>query len=224
MQATLFDVIDRPTADGSAPRCRMCARPAYWSQRTQQWSMYCASRACVNRERLCQSCGQTFQINIDGAGTKYCSLECKHQGYTAAYKSMKAQTRCAWCDTPKVGVRRNTSSQWPYICQPCIHPIRHLTDRLRNHRVDHQRARQLLDEPSCEVCGVDIVTKVRNSAGKIQARLVVDHDHACCPGERSCGNCIRGLICFQCNAAAGMLQNDSSIARALAGYLERASG
>lgn len=29
--------------------------------------------------------------------------------------------------------------------------------------------------------------------------LSVDHDHGCCPGKRSCGNCIRGILCPRCN-------------------------
>lgn len=31
-------------------------------------------------------------------------------------------------------------------------------------------------------------------------RLEVDHDHACCPGKKSCGKCIRGLLCLHCNS------------------------
>lgn len=27
----------------------------------------------------------------------------------------------------------------------------------------------------------------------------LDHDHACCPGRRSCGKCVRGILCTTCN-------------------------
>lgn len=30
-------------------------------------------------------------------------------------------------------------------------------------------------------------------------RLAVDHDHKCCPGDKICGKCIRGLLCSTCN-------------------------
>lgn len=37
----------------------------------------------------------------------------------------------------------------------------------------------------------------------------VDHDHNCCPGSYSCGNCVRGLLCNQCNTAFGLLGDSS---------------
>lgn len=38
--------------------------------------------------------------------------------------------------------------------------------------------------------------------------LAVDHDHSCCPGEKTCGNCIRGLLCARCNTAIGLMDDD----------------
>lgn len=43
----------------------------------------------------------------------------------------------------------------------------------------------------------------------------VDHDHRCCSGTRTCGDCVRGLLCARCNTGLGYF-NDSSIALARA--------
>ena len=36
---------------------------------------------------------------------------------------------------------------------------------------------------------------------------VVDHDHKCCSGTFSCGKCVRGILCHQCNVGLGMFQD-----------------
>ena len=49
----------------------------------------------------------------------------------------------------------------------------------------------------------------------------VDHDHSCCPGTSSCGNCVRSVLCMDCNRALGFLRDDPDRAMALATYLWR---
>ena len=42
----------------------------------------------------------------------------------------------------------------------------------------------------------------------------VDHDHACCPEKnRSCGRCLRGLLCHGCNIALGHVERRYALAR-----------
>lgn len=35
-------------------------------------------------------------------------------------------------------------------------------------------------------------------------RPSLDHSHACCPGKKSCGKCIRGILCQGCNTIIGL--------------------
>jgi Recombination endonuclease VII len=37
-------------------------------------------------------------------------------------------------------------------------------------------------------------------------RLAVDHDRRCCPGSKSCGRCVRGLLCGSCNPKLGFYE------------------
>lgn len=63
----------------------------------------------------------------------------------------------------------------------------------------------------CAICGK------RKPGG--QGRFHVDHDHACCPGARSCGRCVRGLLCSRCNVGLGSFQDDVDRLTAAAAYL-----
>lgn len=49
--------------------------------------------------------------------------------------------------------------------------------------------------------------------------LRLDHDHSCCPGVGSCGKCVRGWLCHNCNSALGFVRDDENILDELKEYL-----
>jgi len=69
----------------------------------------------------------------------------------------------------------------------------------------------------CAICRQPETHRHRGT-GPVVA-LSIDHDHRCCPGTGSCGNCVRGLLCDRCNV--GRFPDDPALLRAAADYFER---
>lgn len=222
-----FDELEAaaPVATPGRPLCGICGSPAAWQPKNRRWSIYCGSNTCVSHTRPCKQCGRQFAKNEAGAGTKYCSLECKRQGYQEGFAGTRRQApqqQCAWCG--EWGQCSIYKSRWPYICERCLEPINHVLVRLKRHNVSHERAQKLTVDAGCEICGRDMLEWARplqRGAKSLEPLLTVDHDHGCCPGDKSCGRCVRGLICMCCNAALGMLRDDLAAAESLAEYLRQ---
>jgi hypothetical protein len=49
--------------------------------------------------------------------------------------------------------------------------------------------------------------------------LHIDHDHACCPGVRSCGKCVRGVMCAAHNTLVGQFEKIAPHLVWVVGYL-----
>lgn len=64
----------------------------------------------------------------------------------------------------------------------------------------------------CAMCGLP------PEDGKV---FTVDHDHRCCPGKKSCGTCIRGLLHQHCNAALGNLRDSLELATKACEYIKK---
>lgn len=56
---------------------------------------------------------------------------------------------------------------------------------------------------------------------QIRPATSIDHDHLCCDYSWSCGKCIRGILCNQCNTALGLLAENPTILSRLAEYINK---
>jgi hypothetical protein len=104
-----------------------------------------------------------------------------------------------------------------------VHKRRHYAENREHYaykaiRIKYSLTREqydaLLDAQGggCAICGT-------TQAGNRGRMLNVDHDHACCAGHKSCGQCVRGLLCARCNVGLGAFQDNPDRMVAAAAYL-----
>lgn len=79
----------------------------------------------------------------------------------------------------------------------------------RRHNVSQEWYEQAINR-GCEICGST-------------EALHIDHDHSCCPGTDSCGECVRGILCGNHNRALGLFEDNADHLIAAAFYLAKSS-
>jgi hypothetical protein len=71
----------------------------------------------------------------------------------------------------------------------------------------------VLNAGLCQICNRKLDTD----------KYAIDHDHSCCPGQGSCGKCVRGILCGACNRGLGHFRDSPQALRKAADYLEASS-
>lgn len=72
----------------------------------------------------------------------------------------------------------------------------------------------------CAICGQGQLV-VKAKAGGVRTQLSIDHDHRCCPRQKSCVKCRRGLLCTSCNTALGLVDDSIERLQMMIAYLRR---
>lgn len=199
-------------------------------------------RALVSRGR-CQSCAQKEKVGLCPGCGRERRLASKGLCWTC-YKNSRTGS-CADCgrDRPLQArglcgscLRRQRTGEcsgcgaearlWPGSrCWACYH---YDPEVLAKHRGSVRRSNLKRDygltpeqydellEAQGGACALSGCPATAEDQGQL---LSVDHDHACCPGWRSCGACVRGLLCWSCNALLGHAHDDPELLRGAIAYL-----
>lgn len=83
----------------------------------------------------------------------------------------------------------------------------------------YRLTQEQFDEKLTSQSGVCLGCGAERSSSRHE-HLSVDHDHACCPGVTSCGKCVRGLLCLQCNVLVALIEANPDRVQVLLDYLD----
>lgn len=138
-----------------------------------------------------------------------CDLCFYGSGYsTPVIVPLSSRPVIPWVRTPSI----ESTIDNPVVTVPETKPIPRSPSapNLKGHHLTKEQYDLILRRQSfgCAICG------------DAEAKLNIDHDHACCPRGGSCGRCVRGLLCRACNAGLGMFKDKTERLRAAVKYLE----
>lgn len=192
--------------------------------------MYVYTRAMSRATGVCAWCDKPFIYEVRGTATLYCSPE--HRAKARARRlresrSLLTDRRCPRCE--QVKSREEFAGDNAPYCKPCSaayvrgqraadpDPLRSRRESLARYGLTFEQFDAMLAAQGgrCKICGTGKPGGVGGPRG-----WHVDHDHACCSTrKRSCGNCIRGIICTNCNHVLGNARDDPVILQAALDYL-----
>lgn len=160
-------------------------------------------------QKLCRGCGlvlgyELFYDRNKGVGPLRLDARCRDCESERSLLRQRAQR--------EKGVKQRTVRKTPL--QARIANLRHM------FRMEPEDYRALLERQGggCAICG----TPEPQPFG-----LGVDHDHTCCfekndsgSYKRTCGRCVRGLLCQPCNSGLGLWRDDKARLYAAIAYLD----
>lgn len=97
-------------------------------------------------------------------------------------------------------------------------PKRRNLELYNRYHITTDQYHEILEQQNgcCALCGKHFL----ELTGRIK-RLCIDHDHKCCStSAKSCGKCIRGLICLRCNAMLGWIEHTGVSLGKIKEYME----
>lgn len=111
-----------------------------------------------------------------------------------------------WVDVSGFWKTKKSSDGLCYYCSDCV-------------RRDARRSKYKIDiaeylseaDFKCGICQKPIEERSAH----------VDHDHSCCSGSKTCGGCVRGVLCMHCNKGLGFFKDNSQNLINAVKYLEQ---
>lgn len=200
------------------------------------------------RDAVCNHCLRSFaqQVRRGSNPARYCSPRCKNSAgakLRIQRNQSKAERRCYKCkQTRPTDAFASASHSY---CRLCNNEVQREWRSANPSRVAEHKKRSIARAAAADpdyyrkltlsrygLTLADFERMLRDQGGMCGICRTdrpggrhdmwhVDHDRSCCPRSGSCGGCVRGLLCDNCNKGLGMFADETERLRAAALYLQR---
>lgn len=197
---------------GSTNQCRDCSKQ-YWKDRPKRL-VYDADPP---KEKPCTRCERTLPAS---------------EFPTNRYNKSGLNARCRDCCSDDHKKRIETLVVVPVaekVCRGCNRTLKasSFTKKASNNDGRHSRCKDCMRLLKIEhLYNITAERYLEMSKNGCQMdgcgsfyRLCVDHDHTCCSGEKSCGACVRGVLCDKHNTGIAKFDDDPEALLAAIEYL-----
>lgn len=110
----------------------------------------------------------------------------------------------AWCKS----CASSHNKTWHQDNQDAIRPRKRVSKRKYTYGLTEEQYQTMLEQQEglCACC-------------KEVPPTCVDHDHSCCSGRKTCGKCVRQLLCKKCNTFIGYIESNPGLISQAIAYL-----
>lgn len=156
---------------------------------------------------------------VDSKGNRHCRacraerMRARREGGPGRGANNSSKTHCPKNHEYTEANTRWDKSEWGSgkrrVCRTCAQ-ANAAVQVIKKYGLTKERFMEMLvdQDNACAICEVPF-----------SATPHIDHDHKCCDRAGSCGECVRGLLCGDCNNMLGRAHDDPKILRAAATYL-----
>ena len=188
--------------------CSVQCNSAYHSKQISE------QRRLIRYESMCVECGRQI-VKPKNSRAKYCSQECRKRRNNRVRRERSAKARagtlCKMCGGV-MSAKRKTRKFCSNKCKDDWKASN--TDRWDRIEYMYRLSRENWEAMLISQNGACAICKEESD------RWHTDHDHSCCPPKkRTCGKCVRGILCNRCNQAIGLLREKVEIFESAMEYL-----
>lgn len=173
----------------------------------------CFNRCSAKRDgrhTVCRDCSKSYWAKA--YQTKRGQYLARAKSYYQENKEECKARNAAWSAANKERVNERRRKRYPIHREKIL--ARQRKYRFLEYGISEEQFLQKLSGQNgmCQICrtpfGKDLINKP-----------YIDHDHSCCRGNRSCGKCVRDLLCMRCNLLIGYAQESPQVLEEAASYI-----